>query len=205
MLHCNADIARQNRLRYMHFAGEGSRLQAVLAYTGVVYKYLDAQSFTPDDKTYAQEHLWITSFLYGLLRPADMIKPYRLEGNVVLPDNGVSMFDYWKPLLTDVLIDSVKASGGLLVDLASSEMRRLFNWRKVAREVDVVRPEFYVNKGGRLKTIVIYAKICRGAMTRYLLQNRIDNADKLKSFDFEGFSYSEVDSKPGCPVFVANL
>ena len=143
MLHCNADIARQNRLRYMHFAGEGPRLQAVLAYTGVVYKYLDAQSFTPDDKTYAQEHLWITSFLYGLLRPADMIKPYRLEGNVVLPDNGVSMFDYWKPLLTDVLIDSVKASGGQLVDLASSEMRRLFNWRKVAREVDVVRPEFY--------------------------------------------------------------
>lgn len=205
MLHCNADIARQNRLRYMHFAGEGSRLQAVLAYTGVVYKYLDAQSFTPDDKTYAQEHLWITSFLYGLLRPADMIKPYRLEGNVVLPDNGVSMFDYWKPLLTDVLIDSVKASGGLLVDLASSEMRRLFNWRKVAREVDVVRPEFYVNKGGRLKTIVIYAKICRGAMTRYLLQNCIENADKLKSFDFEGFSYSEVDSKPGCPVFVSNL
>ena len=115
------------------------------------------------------------------------------------------MFDYWKPLLTDVLIDSVKASGGLLVDLASSEMRRLFNWRKVAREVDVVRPEFYVSKGGRLKTIVIYAKMCRGAMTRYLLQNRIDNADKLKSFDFEGFSYSEVDSKPGFPAFVANL
>ena len=202
MLHCNADIARQNRLRYMHFAGEGPRLQAVMAYTGVVYKYLDAQSLAPDDKTYAQEHLWITSFLYGLLRPADMIKPYRLEGNVVLPGNGVSMFDYWKPLLTDVLINSVKASGGLLVDLASSEMRRLFNWRKVAREVDVVRPEFYVSKGGRLKTIVIYAKMCRGAMTRYLLQNRIDDADKLKSFEFEGFSYREVDSKPGCPVFV---
>ena len=68
----------------------------------------------------------------------------------------------------------------------------MFDWKRVEEEVRVITPEFQVWKDGQLKTIVIYAKMCRGAMTRYLLQNRINNADKLKSFDFEGFSYSEV-------------
>lgn len=133
VLGCNAQIARENRLRYVRFADGDGGLQAVMAYSGIVFKYLDAGSFSPADCDFAQRHLWITSFLYGLLRPMDVIKPYRLEGGVVLPANGVSMFDYWKPVLTDVLIDSVKADDGVLVDLASSEMRRLFDWRRVAR------------------------------------------------------------------------
>lgn len=202
MLGCNAAIARQNRLRYRHFADDEPSRQAVLAYTGIVYKYIRPEDFSAEDFAWSQEHLRITSFLYGLLRPMDMIKPYRLEGSVVLPDNGVSMFDYWKPLLTDELIRDVKAGGGVLLDLASSEMRRLFNWRRVAREVTVVRPEFRVMKDGRLKTIVIYSKMCRGAMARYVLKNRIDDAGALRGFSFEGFEYSESDSRDGFPFFI---
>lgn len=202
VLRCNAQIARENHLRYLHFLDESDGLQAALAYSGIVFKYLDAESFSAADWEYAQRHLSITSFLYGLLRPADMIKPYRLEGDVVLPDNGVSMFDYWKPLLTNVLVDSVKADDGVLLDLASSEMRRLFDWKRVMREVKVLRPEFMVERGGKLKTVVVYAKMCRGAMTRHVIENRISAPDGILSFDFEGFRYSESAGKPLKPVFV---
>lgn len=202
MLGCNMKIARQNRLRYLHFADSEPALQAILAYTGIVYKYMGISEFADEDFAYAQEHLWITSFLYGLLRPMDRIKSYRLEGNVVLPDNGVSMFDYWKSKLTDVLINSVKNSGGILLDIASSEMRRLFDWRKVACEVRVLRPEFYVRKGDVLKTIVVYSKMCRGAMCRYAITNRVDDDDLLKNFTFEGFCHSVSESKGNNPVFI---
>jgi cytoplasmic iron level regulating protein YaaA (DUF328/UPF0246 family) len=80
VLGCNAQIARENRLRYVRFADGDGGLQAVMAYSGIVFKYLDAGSFSPADCDFAQRHLWITSFLYGLLRPMDVIKPYRLEG-----------------------------------------------------------------------------------------------------------------------------
>ena len=201
VLGCNAQIARENRLRYVRFTDVGGGLQAALAYSGIVFKYLDAESFSLADCEFAQGHLWITSFLYGLLRPMDLIRPYRLEGGVVLPGNGVSMFDYWKPLLTDVLIDSVKADGGVLVDLASSEMRRLFDWRRVAREVTVVRPEFFVHRSGRLKTVVVYAKMCRGAMTRYAIVNRMGSPEALRCFEFEGFRLLEAESTAARPVF----
>lgn len=99
------------------------------------------------------------------------------------------MFDYWKPLLTDHFIRSIKATGGVLVNLASDEMRGLFDWRRVESEVRVVSPEFSVFRQGRLKTVVVYAKMCRGAMTRFILKNRITDPGELKNFNFEGFRY----------------
>ena len=202
MLGCGMEIARESRRRYMRFHDEGDGLQAVLAYTGIVFKYLDAGSLTADELDFAQQHLWITSFLYGLLRPMDMIKPYRLEGDVVLPGNGVSMFDYWKPLLTDVLIDSVKADGGVLLDLASKEMRRLFDWRRVERSVRVVTPQFMVRRDGRLKTVVVYAKMCRGAMVRHVITRRIGDPSALGALAFEGFEFAGNDTKGGNHFFV---
>ena len=92
----------------------------------------------------------------------------RLEGDVRLAANGgITMFDYWKPLLTDVFIDDIRRQGGVLVNLASSEMKDLFDWKRVESEVRVVTPDFQVWKDGRLKTVVVYAKMCRGEMTRY--------------------------------------
>ncbi len=134
----------------------------------------------------------ITSFLYGLLRPLDGIKPYRMEGDIRLPERGgMTMFDYWKPLLTDYFIANIKRQGGILVNLASGEMRDLFNWKRVEEEVRVITPEFQVWKGGQLKTIVIYAKMCRGEMLRYIIKNRIENPEDLKAFTWEGFAYDE--------------
>lgn len=202
ILKCNAAIAGENKLRFMRFTEHDNELQAILSYNGVVYKHLGTSDFTKEDFKFAGGHLWITSFLYGLLRPLDMIKCYRLEGDVVLPDNGCSMFDYWKARLTDVFIESVKNDDGVLLDLASSEMHRLFNWSKVKREITVVRPEFYVCKGGKLKTVVVYAKMCRGEMTRFAIKNRLDDADALRGFTYEGFRFIPQESTQTSPVFV---
>ena len=162
------------------------------AYTGAVFKRILPKDFTADDFRYAQEHLRITSFLYGLLRPLDGIRPYRLEGDVRLPEKGgITMFDYWKPLLTDCFIEEIKKRDGILVNLASGEMKDLFDWKRVESEVRVVTPDFQVWKGGKLKTVVIYAKMCRGEMVRHIIKNRIGCPEDLRGFSWEGFTFDE--------------
>lgn len=189
----NAKIAAENRLRFHDFCSEDNRpMPAIGAYTGAVFKRILPKDFTADDFRYAQEHLRITSFLYGLLRPLDGIKPYRLEGDVCLPEKGgVSMFDYWKPLLTDCFIAEIKRQGGALVNLASGEMKDLFDWKRVEKEVRVVTPEFRIWKDGGLKTVVIYAKMCRGEMVRYIIKERVDSPESLRGFSWEGFAFDE--------------
>ena len=201
MLKINAQLGAINKMRYNDFMLPQTTLPAVLAYSGIAYKYLNAQSFSKKQMNFAQKHLWITSFLYGLLRPCDGIKNYRLEGNVVLPNNNQSMFDYWKPLLTDCLIDSVKQDDGILVYLASAEMKRLFDWKRVTKAIKVIQPEFMVHKDGKLKSIVVYAKMCRGTMTRYIIENECKHIDQLKDFDFEGFEFHSEDKKAGKLLF----
>lgn len=101
------------------------------------------------------------------------------------------MFDYWKPILTDWFINQIKSDDGILVNLASDEMRNLFDWKRVKQEVKIITPEFKVEKAGKLKTIVIYTKMCRGAMTRYILKNKITDMESLKVFEYEGFRLDE--------------
>ena len=109
-------MPRQNKLRYMRFFDDAAKLPAILAYHGQAYKHLKAESLTVDDLNVAQGKLWITSFLYGLLRPLDAILPYRMDGHVELPSGeGQNMFGFWKSRLTDILIDAVKADDGVLI------------------------------------------------------------------------------------------
>ena len=97
MLGCSHQIAVQNMLRFMRFFDDAPKLPAILAYHGQAYKHLKAETLNVDDLNYSQERLWITSFLYGLLRPLDAILPYRMEGNVELPsEEGQNMFCFWK-------------------------------------------------------------------------------------------------------------
>lgn len=193
LLRVNAKIAVDNRLRYHDFCSEDNHsMPAICAYTGAVFKRIFPKDFTADDFDYAQEHLRITSFLYGLLRPLDGIKPYRLEGDVRLSERGdLSMFDYWKPVLTDYFIAEINRKGGVLVNLASGEMQSLFDWKKVEREVRIITPEFQMWKAGGLKTIVIYTKMCRGEMVRSIIKNRIEDPEDLKGFAWEGFVFDE--------------
>ena len=192
MLHINRDMALENWKRFRSFHDNSIRQPAAFCYDGMVYQRLAPETLSDSELRYANDHLMISSFLYGILRPLDMINKYRLEGNVILPNNNSkSMFDFWKPILTDWFINKIKADDGILIYLASDEMRNLFDWKRVKSEVKVITPTFKVDKNGKLKTIVIYTKMCRGAMARYIIKNRITNIDALKSFEYEGFSIDD--------------
>ena len=131
MLGCSQQIAAQNKLRFMQFFDERQKLPAILAYHGQAYKHLKAETLNVDTLNYSQGKLWITSFLYGLLRPLDGILPYRMEGHVELPSGvGENMFGFWKSRLTDILIDAVKADDGILIHLATEEYQHLFDWQR---------------------------------------------------------------------------
>ena len=200
MLGVNPEIAMENWRRYKRFFTNEGRVPAAFAYDGMVFQKLAPETFSDDELRYANSHLFIGSFLYGLLRPLDLVHPYRLEGNVELPENGgKSMFDYWKPILTDWFISQVKSDDGILVNLASNEFKDLFDWKKVEKELTVVAPDFKVMKNGKPKTIVIYAKMCRGAMAKWILQNRPGAPEELTGFQFDGFRHTT-----GCHFVLGN-
>ena len=189
LLHTTPRIGARAALDYAALLAHPATAPAVLTYAGMAYRHLRAETFDAAEMDYAQGHLWITSFLYGLNRPLDGIASYRLEGSAPAPDGEQSIFDYWKSRLTDVLIDSVRADDGVLLYLASGEMKRLFDWARVTREVRVVAPEFRVMKGEQLKTVVVYVKMMRGAMVRHALTRRLSTPEALLDFEYEGFAH----------------
>ena len=178
-LKCSMSLAQVAKLNFLDFFNEENRLPAILAYNGQAYKCLKAHTLTDDEAEFGNKHLWILSFLYGMLRPDNLIHPYRLEGKVVL---------------TDVLIDSVKADDGVLLHLSTEEYQHIFDWKRILNEVTVVQPLFKVFDGTRLKNITVYAKSCRGAMARYVLQNKITDPKRLIGFEYEGFTFSSESS-----------
>ena len=124
-------------------------------------------------------------------------------GHVELPSGeGMNMFAFWKSRLTDMLIDSVKADDGILIHLATEEYQHLFDWQRVRREVRIVQPLFYVRKENDLKIQAVWAKTCRGAMTRFIIENRITNPENLNAFSYEGFEYEPSLGEPDFPHFI---
>jgi len=203
MFSCSPSIGEQNRHRFKVFGtDEAEVMPAVLAYWGQAYKHLRADLMEFEDLLWSDRHLWISSCLYGILRPLDGINTYRMEGGISLPTtDGKKVFEFWRPILTDTLIKSVKADDGILVYLDTEEFRTLFDWKKVVAEVPtIIEPEFHVLKDGRLTTPSVWAKTCRGAMTRFIIENRIYDPFRLKDFSYEGFSFRA--EKDGAFVFV---
>lgn len=205
-LDCNPKIAAANRKRYQDFLA-AEKMPAILAYNGQAYKHLRASTLGEEALRYAQGHLWITCFLYGLLRPMDGIVPYRMEHCVTLEatlDKPVNQF--WKDKLTQVLIDSIRTDDGILIHLSTEEYEHLFDWKRVCREVKVVHPLFYVHqKDGALRMQAVWAKSCRGAMTRFILNNRLVSPDELAAFSYEGFEYAPQLGEEGFPHFIREI
>ncbi len=187
------------------YLGTSAVMPTLEAYSGMVFKKTNAKSFDADDWTYAQSHLSVCSFLYGLLRPMDGIRPYRMEGNVVLGlERGANVFEYWRDLLTPKLIERVKAGGdNTLFYLASEEMKQLFHWSLVEQELKVVTPQFLTRQAnGSLKQIVIYTKMARGTMLNAIIKGRIESLEELKALKPEGFSFSDEHSDEKNYVYI---
>jgi uncharacterized protein len=175
--------------------------QAILAFRGDVYTGLDADTLETKDFNRAQKHLRILSGLYGVLRPLDMMRPYRLEmGTKFAFDDFENLYDFWKGTITKTIRKDLDESGSnLLVNLASNEYFRSIDTKKLG--ADIVTPEFKDWKNGQYKMISFWAKKARGMMTRFILQHNITKAEDFQAFDMDGYYFNPDLSKPNKPVF----
>jgi cytoplasmic iron level regulating protein YaaA (DUF328/UPF0246 family) len=172
--------------------------QAVLAFNGDVYDGLDAPSLTEKQLGYAQSHLRILSGLYGVLRPLDLMQPYRLEmGTRLANAHGKDLYAFWGDLVTEALNRQIaEIQARALVNLASEEYFKAVRPEKLA--VPVITPVFEEWKNGTFKVISFHAKRARGLMARFAAVNGITDAEKLKAFDSESYIYDESRSTESC-------
>jgi cytoplasmic iron level regulating protein YaaA (DUF328/UPF0246 family) len=175
--------------------------QAVLAFNGDVYQGLDANTLSEQQLQLAQTKLRILSGLYGILKPLDLMQPYRLEmGTALKYYRSKNLYEFWNPMLTQMINQAVLESGSsVLVNLASNEYFKSIDKKKLKAEV--VTPEFKDLKNGQYKMISFFAKKARGLMTRFIVENDIINVDNLQAFDSDGYNFNPRLSKPGNPVF----
>ena len=183
------------------FTLENAR-QAILAFRGDVYTGLDADSLSAADFKYAQQHLRILSGLYGVLRPLDLMQPYRLEMGTKL-DNpaGRNLYDFWGEQITESLNQCLaEQKTDVLLNLASNEYFKAVKPKQLkATLIDV---DFKDLKNGQYKIISFYAKKARGMMARYVIKNKIDSVAGLRKFNTQGYYYSAEQSKPEHLVFL---
>lgn len=163
--------------------------QALLAFRGDVYTGLEVDRFRPADFEFAQDHLRILSGLYGVLRPLDLIQPYRLEmGTKLANERGPNLYAFWGDKITDSLnAELAKMSSRVLVNLASEEYFKAVHRPQL--EADLITPVFKDRKGDGYKIVSFYAKKARGVMSAFIVKERIDQPEGLKDFAGSGYVY----------------
>ena len=173
--------------------------QAVLAFKGDVYTGLDADNLTESDLEYTQQHLRILSGLYGILRPLDLMQAYRLEmGTKFANHKGKDLYQFWGEQLRESLEHEL--TDGLLINLASNEYFKAIQAKKL--KARIITPVFKDWKNGQYKIISFYAKKARGLMSRYIIQQRLSEPEKLKQFDSDGYRFSAEMSSGDDWVFI---
>ena len=175
--------------------------QAIFAFNGDVYDGLDINSLDNDKHQLVNNVIRILSGLYGILKPFDHIKPYRLEMGTKFSINGnKNLYDFWKSKVTNQL-KSELAEDELIVNLASNEYFSVINSKKVSNII--ISPQFKDFKNGNLKIISFYAKKARGLMSRFIIDNNVKSVNEILSFDSGGYSYSKKDTADELkPVFI---
>ena len=198
-------IAQLNVDRYQSWHTPFNRRnakQAIMAFRGDVYTGLDADSFKADDLEFAQEHLRILSGLYGLLKPLDLIQPYRLEmGTRIETGQGGDLYDYWRETITPAINRQLKKVGSdTLVNLASNEYFSVLDNDKL--KARVCTPVFKDYKNGKYKIISFFAKKARGQMSAYAIKKKITDAEQLKRFRVDGYRFDKASSSDTQWVFL---
>ena len=205
-------LASLNVARYASWSRPFDRenaKQAVLAFNGDVYEGLSAATLSDADLAWAQDHLRILSGLYGVLRPLDLMQPYRLEMGTRLGNpRGKDLYAFWGERITaelNGLLARETEDGGepVLLNLASDEYFKSVKAKAIKGRI--VTPVFEDWKAGRYKIISFYAKRARGLMSRFVIERRIDDIDALKAFDSEGYAYAADAAKADKLVFRRRL
>lgn len=197
LMSISRQLAGLNVHRYKQYNQEHTEENSqpsVFAFNGDVYQGLQAQTFDEGKLEFAQKHLRILSGLYGLLRPLDLIQPYRLEmGTKLAFDDYKTLYQYWDHTILDLLLDDLKEQGDdIIVNLASNEYFKSIDKKDIAaRVIDV---EFKDLKNDKYKIVSFYAKKARGLMSRYIIENAISDPEELKGFDYKGYYYDASES-----------
>jgi len=192
LMNVSGSLAELNQQRFKQwktpFRPDNAR-QALFAFKGDVYLGLDAYSMNAGDFEFAQDHLRILSGLYGLLRPLDLMQPYRLEmGTRLDTDAGSNLYQFWDGRITRSLNQELKQAGSnTLINLASGEYFKAVRPKQL--RADIITPAFKEFHKGEYRFIQFHAKKARGLMARYLIDQRIDDAEGLKDFDVEGYRF----------------
>lgn len=199
------NLARLNAGRFADFADASTAQnakQAALFFAGDTYAGLEAASLDADQMKWAQDHLRILSGLYGLLRPRDLIQPYRLEmGSRLKTARGKNLYDYWGDRLSKALncaADNVNSK--VLVNCASVEYFGAVDQGTL--NLRIITPVFMEEKAGTPKIVSFFAKKARGAMARFIIERRLVDPEGLKDFDTGGYSFNAEMSEPDRPVFL---
>ncbi|MDG2354087.1 MAG: peroxide stress protein YaaA [Gammaproteobacteria bacterium] len=171
--------------------------QALLAFKGDVYNGIDAPSLSSDDLEFAQDHLRMLSGLYGVIRPLDLIQPYRLEmGTKLKNSQGKNLYEFWSDKISSVLNED---ESEVIINLASNEYFKGID--KKSLNAKIINIAFKELKNDAYKIIGIYAKRARGLMVNYMIKNRLTEPESLKSFNIEGYQFRQDMSDESTWVF----
>ena len=176
--------------------------EAVYSFMGDTYTGLDSDSLDNDDLVFAQKHTRILSGLYGVLRPLDLMMPYRLEMGTKLENrSGNNLYDYWGDTLAESINNELEDhKNNVVINCASVEYFRSID--RPALKADIITPQFKEIKDGNMKMISFFAKKARGMMARFIIQNKIKDKKDILAFNLGGYSYEPSISTPSNPVFV---
>ena len=197
-------IAELNVARFRDWQSDlsfANSRQAIFAFKGDVYTGLDAYTLEDQQLNYAQQHLRMLSGLYGLLKPLDLMMPYRLEmGTRLANPRGSNLYVFWGNIITDLIQhDLAETNSNLIVNLASDEYYKAVKESKL--NAQIIKPVFLDQKNGKYKVISFYAKKARGLMARYIIENQIQDPEQLKAFDVEGYYFDPISSQGNELVF----
>jgi cytoplasmic iron level regulating protein YaaA (DUF328/UPF0246 family) len=202
LMHLSDSLASLNEERYKTFMetfSPDNSKQALLAFKGEVYAKMEADQFSAEELEFAQEHLRILSGLYGLLKPLDLIQPYRLEmGTPLKTKKGANLYQYWGTKISKAL--NAAGEGRTLVNLASQEYFKAVDQKTL--KLPVITIHFKEHKDNRYQVVGFFAKQARGLMARYAIQNRITDPEQLKIFREEGYEFSATLSSAQDWVFI---
>ncbi|MDK6727050.1 peroxide stress protein YaaA [Neisseria mucosa] len=205
LMHVSDKIALLNAERnaewHTPFTPDNAK-QAVFMFNGDVYEGIAADILKPEQIQYLQQHVRLLSGLYGILRPLDLMQPYRLEmGTAFANTRGKNLYEFWGDIITDLLNDTLAQAGSdILVNLASQEYFKSVNTKKL--KARLITPVFKDEKNGKYKIISFYAKRARGLMVRYAAEHNITDPEMLKNFDYEGYSFNAAASNESEWVFM---
>lgn len=176
---------------------------AALAYNGIAYKGLNAHDFSVKDFDFAQQHLNIISGLYGIVRPLDTIRPYRLEmQRKIVPPGYKTLYDFWEETVNEYLSKKLRKGDKTIINVASKEYAKVVRRNMLPKGTRIIDIQFLQQESDTLKQIVVHSKKARGLISRFIIKNRLVDPEEVKGFDWEGYFFYPTLSKEDSWVFV---